>query len=220
MSEHAETEQRLLEAAGQVFADKGFKAATVRDIVARAGIKNIAAVNYYFGDKEKLYDAVLRYAFQCGLSHMAFAPWPEGTPPATKLRDYIRAMAEHILQQKHPWQLQLLMREFAGPSPAGAGVVRDFILPLNRQLWSILRELLGADVDERKLHLLGFSIIGQLFHQRVGAAVIRMVVGPEEYDTYDPARLAEHVTEFSLAALGIVKRGSGVVSATGDGLLN
>jgi AcrR family transcriptional regulator len=200
------TEQRLLEAAGQVFADKGFKAATVRDIVRQAGVKNIAAVNYYFGDKEKLYDATLRHAFQCGLSQLPLSkPWPEGTPAANKLRDFIHMMAEHMLYQKHPWQMRLLLREFADPSPAGAGIVRDFILPLNRLLWSIIREVVGPDVEESKVHLLGFSIVGQIFHQRVGAPVIRLVVGETEHDTYTPERLAEHITQFSLTALGIAK---------------
>ena len=52
------TRQRLLEAAGQVFAEQGFRAATVRDICQRAGA-NIAAVNYHFGDKEALYREVI-----------------------------------------------------------------------------------------------------------------------------------------------------------------
>jgi TetR/AcrR family transcriptional regulator, regulator of cefoperazone and chloramphenicol sensitivity len=197
------TQHRLLEAAGQVFADKGFKAATVRDIVAEAGVKNIAAVNYYFGDKEKLYDATLRFAFTC--AQMPRPEWPEGTPLEVKLRDFIRATAAHMLIKTHPWQMRLLLREFADPSPAGAGVVRDFILPLNRVLWSILRELLGPDVEERKLHLIGFSIVGQIFHQRVGAPIIRLVVGDAEHDTYDPQRLAEHIADFTLAALGVAK---------------
>ena len=50
----ADTRQRLIEAAGEVFAERGFRAATIRDIVERAGA-NIAAVNYHFGDKENLY---------------------------------------------------------------------------------------------------------------------------------------------------------------------
>ena len=58
-SDGARTQERLLEAAGQIFADVGYRAATVRQICQKAGA-NVAAVNYYFGDKEGLYLAVLR----------------------------------------------------------------------------------------------------------------------------------------------------------------
>ena len=54
------TRERLLEAAGEVFAQKGFREATIREICARAGA-NIAAINYHFGGKERLYAEVLRY---------------------------------------------------------------------------------------------------------------------------------------------------------------
>ena len=56
-----ETPERLMEAAGWVFAEKGFRNATIRDICKRAGA-NIAAVNYHFGDKEHLYIEVIKYA--------------------------------------------------------------------------------------------------------------------------------------------------------------
>ena len=53
--------ERLLEAAGEVFAERGFRDATVREICKRADM-NQAAINYYFGDKKGIYEAVLRYA--------------------------------------------------------------------------------------------------------------------------------------------------------------
>src|SRR5260370_32171647 len=58
-----ETRRQLLEAAGEVFAEVGFRDATVREICRRAGA-NIAAVNYHFGGKEKLYTEVVRYSQQ------------------------------------------------------------------------------------------------------------------------------------------------------------
>ena len=45
----------MLQAAVEVFSEVGYEAATVRQLCERAGAKNIAAVNYYFGGKEKLY---------------------------------------------------------------------------------------------------------------------------------------------------------------------
>ena len=43
-----------MDAAGEIFAEYGYRAATVRQICEKAGA-NIAAVNYYYGDKERLY---------------------------------------------------------------------------------------------------------------------------------------------------------------------
>ena len=52
--------QRIVDAAGEMFAERGFEATTVRDI-CQAAEANIAAVNYYFGDKQRLYvEAVVR----------------------------------------------------------------------------------------------------------------------------------------------------------------
>src|SRR4051812_29480310 len=149
-----ETQQRLLEAAGHVFAEKGYAAATVREICQRAKAKNLAAVNYYFRDKEQLYQATLRNAFNCRVHELPLPPWPAGTPAAVKLRDFIRVVLTRMLEDHAlPWQMQLLMRELANPSEAGKDLVRQFIRPVYERLWAILRELLPTNVSEEKLHL-------------------------------------------------------------------
>src|SRR5690242_13872125 len=55
------TREHLLEAAGQVFAEKGFERSTAKEICERART-NTAAVNYHFGGIEALYAAVLEEA--------------------------------------------------------------------------------------------------------------------------------------------------------------
>jgi hypothetical protein len=53
----------------------------------------------------------------------------------------------------------------------------------------------------------GFSIIGQILYHRVGREVIARLVGTEEHGTYTAERLAEHITDFSLAAIAQLKSG-------------
>jgi AcrR family transcriptional regulator len=195
-----DTQKRVLEAAGRIFAEKGFKGATIREICQRAEA-NIAAVNYYFRDKEKLYHAALHHAFQCRTEQMPMPQWPEGTPSQQKLRDFIRVVLTRMLEaHSQPWQMQLLVRELSQPTSAGAELVREFIRPVYEFLWGILRELL-PDVSEEQLHLISISIVGQCFYLRVGRKVVGLVVGEEEFRTYDTERLIEHITDFSLAAV-------------------
>src|SRR5580658_7522029 len=55
------TRDKLIDAAGTVFAERGYRSATIREICRRAGA-NVAAVNYTFGDKMGLYTEVLRHS--------------------------------------------------------------------------------------------------------------------------------------------------------------
>lgn len=52
-----DTKERLLDAAERLFAQRGFAATSLRDITAEAQA-NLASVNYHFGSKEALLDAV------------------------------------------------------------------------------------------------------------------------------------------------------------------
>lgn len=206
MSQQEDTQTRLLEAAGQVFADKGFKSTTVREICERAGSKNIAAVNYYFRDKGQLYAAALRYAIGCRIIRPQVNESFLKAPPETKLRMIIQHICQSLIDNRDlPWQMQLLMREFSNPSSIGIELVREFVRPVYELLWNVLRELLPAQVSEAKMHLIGFSIIGQCFYHHVGRAVIGQLVGAQEVQTYDADTLAEHICAFSLAAVREVR---------------
>ncbi len=57
MANDSSTRERLLDAAEQVMAERGFNAASLRQITSRAGA-NLAAVNYHFGSKLELVQAV------------------------------------------------------------------------------------------------------------------------------------------------------------------
>jgi AcrR family transcriptional regulator len=198
-----DTAQRLLNAAGQVFAEKGFDAATVRQICQRADVNNLAAVNYYFRDKERLYIEAVKAACRCQSEDFPMPAWTAETPPVAKLRDFIGTMLKRMLSPDSPaWGRQLFLRELANPTAACAELVQDHIRPQAELLCQILQELLPG-VPEHKRRLIALSIVGQCVFHRVAKPIVELLVGEEEYRTYDAARLAEHIAQFSLAALGL-----------------
>ncbi len=202
MTNNDDPRLRLLEAAGQVFADKGFDGATVRDIIGRAGT-NVAAVNYYFGDKEKLYYEAVRSAACCQDESFPMPEWPGGTPASIKLRDFIYVIVHRMLDPRSPpWKRQLFLREMTQETAACQALVRDHIRPMAETLAAILKELL-PDAPQAKRNLIAFSIVGQCLYHKVSGPIAAQLVGPDEYRRYDADMLTEHITEFSFAALGI-----------------
>jgi AcrR family transcriptional regulator len=197
-----DTRPRLLAAAGEIFAEKGFKGATVREIIQRAGV-NIAAVNYHFRDKEGLYIEAVKMACSGTAEQSPFPAWDPETPPTVKLAGFIRTILQRMVENAGPpWHRQLMLLELARPSPACEELVRDRIRPIAEVLEEILKELIPA-VSRTERNLVAFSIIGQILHYRVNQPIIALLVGPEEFKTYDVNLLAGHITRFSLAALGL-----------------
>ena len=113
------TRQRLLEAAGQVFAEKGFDRSTGKEICERART-NTAAVNYYFGGIDGLYAAVLNEARSRLVPTPALLAAVAGKADA---REKLEAVIELGIQAMSSpatssWVLRVLAREIIAPSPA------------------------------------------------------------------------------------------------------
>jgi AcrR family transcriptional regulator len=196
------TRQRILEASEEVFAEKGFTQATVREILRRAEVGNIAAVNYHFGDKERLYIESVKNAHQC-CSAIPFPQWPPGTPPQQKLREFIGVLAQRMLKPIRVSATKLMMREIADPSQACTEVVRDYIQPMAEVLRGILGEMFPAMPPER-IYLIGNSIVGQCLFYRQNRSIIERIMGKGALERITPEVLADHVTSFTLAALSEV----------------
>jgi len=196
-----ETRSRLLEAAGQIFAEKGFQAATVREICGRAGV-NLAAINYHFGDKEHLYVEAVQHAHHCGGQQVP-PEWPSGTPPEEKLRALVHGTFLRLLDPRRPaWHSRLMARELSEPTHACVELVESYIRAQFEVLDGILEELMPRGAAPEDRHLVAFSIVGQCIHFKLHRPIAELLVGPEELGRHDVERLTEHVTRFTLAALG------------------
>lgn len=195
------TPQRIIEAAGEVFAQKGFEAATVREICKLAGA-NLAAINYHFGDKRRLYIEAVKRAHKSRELQFPLPEWAADTPPTQKLADFILTLLKRMTSPTNTqWEGELMSREIARPSEACEELARESIRPHFAVLIAILVELM-PDADEVKRHLTGFSIVGQCLHYKIAEPITRQLVSAEEYDTYRADLLAAHITEFTLRGIG------------------
>jgi TetR/AcrR family transcriptional regulator, regulator of cefoperazone and chloramphenicol sensitivity len=204
LAAHADTRQRLLEAAGEVFAEQGFRNATVRDICSRAGA-NIAAVNYYFQGKDGLYGQVVQYAQCCAREQHPILSDPNITPQQ-RLGEFVRSFLERLLDEGRPaWHGKLMAREMVEPSAALDRIVTDTVRPTFNTLSGIVSDLLGPGADESLIRRSAASVIGQCLMYHHCRPVMDRLFTPQRFTPEAVAELAAHITRFSLAGLESVR---------------
>jgi len=202
MTREENTKNRILAAAGPIFARCGFQQATVREICDAANV-NLASINYYFGDKQQLYIDSVILAREQRAQQFPFPSWSDDTLPEIKLRKFVGMLLKRVvIMQTIPWQVQLLMREILNPTEACRQLVEDYFRPIFERLLRIVDELAEQPLSDLQRTQIGFSIIGQCLHYRFSAGVISLMVQEEQRDEcFDWEELTNHITEFSLAAI-------------------
>ncbi len=201
----AKTRQRLLDAAGEVFAAHGFHKATVREICNRAGA-NVAAVNYHFRDKEGLYTSVLQYAHQCSVDK--YPPYNgSNVRVEEKLKVFARSFLLRIFDDGRPaWHGKLMSREMIEPTTALDALVENNIRPIANQLESLVGEYLGLGASKQLIILCARSIVAQCVFYHHARPVISRLYPNQQYNLEEVEQLADHITRFSLGALKEFKR--------------
>jgi len=206
------THRRLLEAAGEVFAAKGYRATTVREICRRAGA-NVAAINYHFGDKEGLYAEVLRYAHACAMErHPPEMHTTAASSPEDRLRAFIVSFLHRLFDQGRPaWHARLMIREMVEPTGALGRLVKQSLHPRREQLTQIIRAIIGDHrADDRLLRHCVMSVVGQCLSFYHGRPMLERLYPEQKFDAAGLAERADYIYRFTLAAL----RGIGTVETS------
>jgi AcrR family transcriptional regulator len=194
------TRRCLLQAAGEIFAEHGYHAATIKEITDRAGA-SLASVNYHFKDKSELYAAVLRDIGEQIVQKI---------PPDNQLMGSSKTRFRQFIQwyclkacdiSKNPWQQILMAREVAQPTIAFDWLLKEYIRPLFDKLAGLVAELLELEVQDELVGFVTASVFGQcsyfLRHQRLLSRL-----HPQLGEHADMQHLAAHVADFSLAGIG------------------
>jgi AcrR family transcriptional regulator len=203
-----ETRQKLLVAASEIFADKGFWETTNADICQKAEV-NTASVNYHFGSKENLYVEAWKYSFEKSIKNH---PPDGGVSSKAAVRERLRGRILSIMQrvadpQAHDFEI--VHKEMANPTGLLTETIEKSITPIEEDFISLLAELLGSGATERQIRFCHMSIMGQCFgpmlhlrHKETEHALpppkdMRINFGIEE--------LADHITRFCLVGMNGIR---------------
>ena len=202
---HDDPRRKLMQAAREVFAEAGYQAATVREICTRAG-NNVAAVNYHFGDKYGLYTEILKDEVQ---SYRDAFPEKllEQLPPEEALRLFIQSVFRHVANTDRPaWHTRVMMHELAVPTQGLSAVVELIIRPKMMSLGGIVGRFLGLSPMDPKTRLCAHSVMGQMVHYAHGRPTLALLWPDWKIDEGQLEVIANHIAEFSIAALKSVKK--------------
>src|ERR1035441_6842888 len=146
-SDGAQTRGQILQVAGRVFAEKGFERTTSREICVAAGT-NIAAVNYHFGGKNGLYEAVLVEAHgQLVRLDDLEAIRQAGGSAQAPLRALIGLFVRRASGPALPWGLRVLLHELMAPSTHVPALLQRAVLPKIRVMRVMIAAVLGVADD-------------------------------------------------------------------------
>lgn len=140
--------ERLVAAARELFAEKGFHATSVRDIAGKAGV-NVSMVSYYFGGKEQLYTTIVR-EFADRIGSLFSEGTVRGLTPHERVRHYARSVM--TLHLDNPQLACILHHEMTSPTPVLDGLQEELFPKIFGFLFEtfqegIRNETFRADLD-------------------------------------------------------------------------
>jgi AcrR family transcriptional regulator len=187
----------LIAVAGEIFAERGYEATTIKQITDRAGV-NVASVNYYFRDKLSLYTEVLR---QC-LHNGRLALPASSLSPEERFTRYIHSFMDSLVAAGRPsWCGRLVIRELVQPTPALPQVIEEIIRPNFLLLRQLVSDVAGFPLEDETLDLLTHGVHAQCVHWKASRSIFPYLWPGLRLDEAGIRRIAGHIAAFSIAGI-------------------
>ena len=190
-------EERIMAAAETIFADHGFRGATVDEIAKRAEMSKPNLL-YYFKNKEALYRAVLEHTLAIWLEPLQEIDADKD--PETEIRHYIARKIE--ASRKHP----NASRIFASEMLRGAPILGDYLHGELKALVTRKCEVIERWIDAGRLapidplHLI-FMIWAITQHYADFAVQVKAVWNKSALQKREFERIEEAVSEIILRGI-------------------
>ena len=190
-----EARAKIAAAAEELFAERGFDGAAIRDIARKAGV-NGAMIHYYFGNKEGLYHAMLEGAASRVRTLLIETTGKSGST-TKRLASFVEAYAAYMLSQ--PNIARILYREML----TGAKHIKQIAQQYAASNYAMLKglitdgvqrgELRNVDAELAPISLMGMVVIFQFLRP-----IISVALGKTQYDQAFVDRVAAHTIDLFL----------------------
>lgn len=190
---------RLLDAAEVLFCEKGYDSTSIRDLTGMAGC-NVAAVNYYFGGKDKLYIEMFRRQMQFIVDDQIGRINQLAVGSNLTLEKLIREIVYYPLRSAYEKQqrgqvMRLMVREMLNSSLAGEKLIDDFRTQIMDKVVAVLMCLV-PELNEKQAQLIFASIESLHLHPFLFMDhYLNMIEGL----TFE--ELVDHIVRFGAAAI-------------------
>jgi AcrR family transcriptional regulator len=197
--------ERIMKAAGEVFARTGFADGSVREISKKAQV-NVASINYYFGSKEGLYREVLLAAHADALDKQVLPDLSQG--PQSALREWIHFCLRFVLikRKAHPVLGRLMAHEMHQPTAALGELVRLVIKPRFSELIALVTAVAASSRTQAECEMAAHQIIAMCVHFDHSREVVGLLGFPPPQADDDFARLADSIADMALYGLTATKK--------------
>lgn len=190
------TRNKILAAAAELFARKGYRGTTVADIASACG-SNGALINYYYGEKAELYRYAWAFAHRRAVEkYPVYGRLDEAAPAVKRLHEII---ASAIARRSDPdnRENEIMLNELSVPTGLLADVHEHCFAELRTALRRTVRDILGAEIPEREQRLAVLSIFSMC---TIPVKQIQQLEGSPEH-VYQSEERARHVYNFAMAGL-------------------
>jgi len=203
-----ETRTRILDAAEELFMQHGFEGTSMRLLTAKAGV-NLAAVNYHFGSKHALIEAVFRRRLDpMNVSRVAELDKLEAEAPGrvlapeTIIRAFIGPGLRMIEDARGGGRnfIRLLGRTYTEPAKAIRALIGHLYAPAMERYKAAFERALPQMPREELVWRIHF-MFGTLAYTLAATDTVQLIAGCKPEDRYDARLLEERLAAFLTAGL-------------------
>jgi len=197
-----ETRTRILDAAEELFMQHGFEGTSMRLLTAKAGV-NLAAVNYHFGSKDALIEAVFRRRLDpMNTERVAALERLENPSAEDIIRAFVGPSLRLIEDAKGGGRnfIRLLGRTYTEPAKTIRALIGQMYAPAMQRYKAALERALPQMPPDELVWRMHF-MFGTLAYTLAATDTVQLIAGCKPEDRHDARLLEDRLTAFLAAGL-------------------